>query len=55
MLVMHCMMKDVNDVDCTDFEICNKRISYAGPERSAGRPGHTPIRRDSSMRQNYRG
>ena len=25
---------------------CNKRISYAGPERSAGRPGHTPTRRD---------
>ena len=24
---------------------CNKRISCAGPERSAGRPGHTPIRR----------
>ena len=37
--------QDVNDVDCTD-SICNKRISYAGPERSAGRPGHTPIRRD---------
>ena len=27
-----------------DFK-CNKRISCAGPERSAGRPGHTPIRR----------
>ena len=25
--------------------ICNKRISHAGPERSAGRPGHTPSRR----------
>ena len=25
--------------------ICNKRISYAGPEWSAGRPGHTPTRR----------
>ena len=37
--------KDVNDVDCTD-RICNKRISCAGPERSAGRPGHTPIRRE---------
>ena len=24
---------------------CNKRISHAGPERSAGRPGHTPTRR----------
>ena len=24
---------------------CNKRISCAGPERSAGRPGHTPTRR----------
>ena len=28
------------------IENCNKRISDAGPERSAGRPGHTPIRRD---------
>ena len=28
----------------SDFN-CNKRISYAGPERSAGRPGHTPTRR----------
>ena len=35
---------DVNDVACTN-ETCNKRISYAGPERSAGRPGHTPTRR----------
>ena len=26
--------------------ICNKRISYAGPEWSAGRPGHTPTRRE---------
>ena len=24
---------------------CNKRISNAGPEWSAGRPGHTPTRR----------
>ena len=24
---------------------CKKRIRYAGPERSAGRPGHTPTRR----------
>ena len=24
--------------------ICNKRISHAGPERLAGRPGHTPTR-----------
>ena len=37
--------KDVYDVDCMDRN-CNKRISYAGPERSAGRPGYTPIRRD---------
>ena len=37
---------DLNDVACTENEICNKRISYAGPERSAGRPGHTPIRRE---------
>ena len=28
-----------------DFK-CNKRISNAGPERSAGRPGHTPTRRN---------
>ena len=35
---------DVNDVACTN-EPCNKRISYAGPEWSAGRPGHTPSRR----------
>ena len=28
----------------SDFK-CNKRISCAGPERSAGRPGHTPARR----------
>ena len=27
-----------------DFK-CNKRISNAGPEWSAGRPGHTPTRR----------
>ena len=26
--------------------ICNKRISDAGPERSSGRPGHTPTRRN---------
>ena len=36
---------DVNDVACT-LKICNKRISDAGPERSAGRPGHTPNRRE---------
>ena len=36
----------VKDVACMDFQKCNKRISYAGPEWSAGRPGHTPIRRD---------
>ena len=34
----------VKDVACTESS-CNKRISYAGPEWSAGRPGHTPIRR----------
>ena len=39
----------VNDVACT-LENCNKRISVAGPERSAGRPGHTPTRREFSMR-----
>ena len=31
----------LNDVTCTN-EICNKRISYAGQERSAGQPSHTP-------------
>ena len=35
----------VKDVACT-FQTCNKRISDAGPERSAGRPGHTPTRRE---------
>ena len=35
----------VKDVACT-LNICNKRISDAGPERSAGRPGHTPSRRN---------
>ena len=33
----------VQDVACMDPNF--KRISYAGPEWSAGRPGHTPIRR----------
>ena len=32
-------------IHCTDSLNCNKRISCAGPERSAGRPGHTPTRR----------
>ena len=36
---------NVKDVECT-VEHCNKRISTAGQEWSAGRPGHTPIRRD---------
>ena len=36
---------DVNDVACTN-EPCNKRISVAGLERSAGRPGHTPTRHE---------
>ena len=35
---------DANDVACTERN-CNKRISAAGPVRSAGRPGHTPTRR----------
>ena len=34
--------KDVNDVACTNLN-CNKRISYAGPERSAGRPAIRPL------------
>ena len=33
---------DVYDVACT-MEPCNKRISCAGPEWSAGRPGNRPI------------
>ena len=36
--------QNVYDVACTESS-CNKRISYAGPELSAGRPGHTPTRR----------
>ena len=36
---------DVNDVACIE-QFCNKRVSYVGPERSAGRPGHTPTRRE---------
>ena len=42
---------DVEDVACT-LNNCNKRISNAGPERSAGRPGHTPIRRTLACEQN---
>ena len=42
---------DVEDVACT-FKTCNKRISNAGPERSAGRPGHTPTRRTLACGQN---
>ena len=34
---------DVQDVACI-LNICNKRISNAGPDWSAGRPGHTPTR-----------
>ena len=34
----------------TDFK-CNKRISCAGPETSAGRPGHTPTRRRLACRK----
>ena len=37
-------ISNVNDVACMNVP-CNKRISDAGPERSAGRPGHTPTRR----------
>ena len=43
-------ISDVNDVACTN-DTCNKRISYAGPERSAGRPGHTPTRRKLACRK----
>ena len=35
-------VSNVNDVACTD-DICNKRISCAGQEWSAGRPGNRPI------------
>ena len=35
----------------SDFK-CNKRISYAGQEWSAGRPGHTPTRRDFACVKN---
>ena len=35
-------ISDVNDVACTDGN-CNKRISVAGQEWSAGRPGNRPI------------
>ena len=42
----------------SDFT-CNKRISCAGPERSAGRPGHTPTRRrlacDKLVEDSYAG
>ena len=44
-------ISDVNDVACMN-EPCNKRISYAGPERSAGRPGHTPTRRELACEKN---
>ena len=37
--------ENVKDVACT-LNSCNKRISYAGPDWSAGRPGHTPTRRE---------
>ena len=36
---------DVNDMACMKQK-CNKRISNAGPDWSAGRPGHTPSRRE---------
>ena len=42
----------------SDFK-CNKRISCAGPEWSAGRPGHTPTRRilacGKSLEDSYAG
>ena len=41
---------NVKDVACMDPIF--KRISYAGPEWSAGRPGHTPIRRRLACEQN---
>ena len=44
-------ISNVNDVVCTN-EKCNKKISYAGLERSAGRPGHTPIKRELACEKN---
>ena len=44
---------NLNDVACTN-EPCNKRISVAGPERSAGRPGHTPTRRKLVCKKKHR-
>ena len=41
----------VKDVACTK-DYCNKRISDAGPERSVGRPGHTPTRRELVCEKN---
>ena len=41
----------VKDVACT-LQNCNKRISDAGPERSAGRPGHTPTSRELICEKN---
>ena len=37
--------ENVKDVACTSNS-CNKRISNAGPDWSAGRPGHTPTRHE---------
>ena len=37
--------ENVKDVAGT-IKSCNKRISFAGPDWSAGRPGHTPTRRE---------
>ena len=34
---------DLNEVACTNDNLCNKRISTAGQEWSAGRPGNRPI------------
>ena len=49
--LVHYMLESGVGVSGGDFSLysdqnCNKRISNAGPEWSAGRPGHTPTRRE---------
>ena len=36
-------INDVNEVDCTENEKCDKRISCAGPEWTVGQLGNRPI------------
>ena len=44
MMMMHCIRWMLRMWLVLE-NICNKRISNAGPDWSAGRPGHTPSRR----------